>query len=82
MNRWTKNGRKFGLTQIHAIFALVFFLVIGSLVYFVWTKGIVSIIGIPVQLLLVTLILPGVLAVLLFWFARIIEELLRMNEDE
>ncbi len=61
-----------------ALFALLFCL----LFYLVWNLGVNTVIGIPLQLVLITIFFPILLAGLLFWLARKFEELAWLNEDE
>ncbi|MCP4071089.1 MAG: hypothetical protein GY742_05025 [Hyphomicrobiales bacterium] len=82
MIRWIrpfrKSSRTISLSICGALFALLFCL----LFYLVWHHGADTVMGIPLQLMLITIIFPLLTAGLLFWLARKFEELAWQGDDE
>ena len=77
-----KPGYKIGSRKLLAIFAFLFATVIALTIYFSWSQGMTFIYGAPLQMLLITIVLPVVLALLMFRFSRLLEHLREMDNDE
>jgi len=73
---------KYRLTKLQLIWMLAFVVLSGIALYLVWVQGTVLLFGIPVQLLLATLAIPAILAAWIFLFARKLDELAWLDEDE
>jgi hypothetical protein len=70
MLQWIRPKYGNGLTKTIAISGVAFVFVLFFIFYFIWTSGAFAIIGIPLQMLLITLILPVAMVALIFRFAR------------
>ncbi len=82
MIRWIRPFRKSSKTISLSICGVLFALLFCLLFYLVWHHGTDTVIGIPLQLMLITIIFPLLLAGLLFWLARKFEELAWQGDDE
>ena len=82
MIRWIRPFRKNSITISLSICGALFALLFCLTFYLVWYHGAVTVIGIPLQLVLITIVFPTLLAGLLFWLARKFEELAWQSEDE
>ena len=82
MIRWIRPFRKSSITISLSISGALLALLFGLLFYLVWYHGTDTVVGIPLQLVLITIVFPVLLAGILFWLARKFEELTWQNEDE
>lgn len=81
MKRWINIKFNSGLANALVISGSFFGLAVCFALYLVWFQGMELIFGIPAQLLMATIILPVVLAGMLFRHARKLERLDRLRDD-
>ncbi len=79
-NRRTGYARQ--LNKLQLIGGCVFAIVLGVVLTLVWQLGTQLFLGIPMQIGLISLLLPIVLGVLVYWFAHMHDKLSWQRDDE
>jgi hypothetical protein len=71
-----------GLTKVLVISGALIGLAVCLVLYLIWLQGMELIFGIPTQLLMATIVLPALLAAVLFYLAGKLEILDRLDDDD
>ena len=82
MNQHSENRYKSGMARSLAIAKIAFALLICASLYLVLFQGTLLMIGRSIQLYLVLILLPALLAALVFRLAEKVDHLNRLNTDE
>ena len=77
-----KSSHKNKIMKTIIIGATLFDLAIATIFYFIWFQGMNFVFGLPLQMLMVTIILPITCCILLFWLARKLDSISWLEGDE
>ncbi len=81
IRRWRQNTQASLAASSRKGMAMLLFLVMAA-GYFIWIFGNVYIFGIPLQVIVISFLVPVFLCVLLFWFARQQDRHAWQSDDE
>ena len=82
MKFYRRRTYKNQLGKLQLIAFAVFIALSSAIAFYVWQNGSDTVLGIPLQISLISLVLPILCGGLIFWFARKYDELSWQRDDE